>query len=396
MAKLYTNPQGKDVTRHSYSSGELFSDCNFRYYLDKVKGYKRKDKSAALAFGKAVENALQYFHDNGKKPDTGVDQFKIEWLRSKESDFKYTKTEIDWANLYASGSQLLKLYEIILPTLPIVNPVWQASVAKEVFPGTTLAGIEDLGYLDMISKAPWEHPMLPKVPVPKDSPYRPLVVDVKTSGKPLDIDPRFMALDPQLARYAWQSGIKDIAFLWLVKSSAMAFQKGTEVTFLEKSGKWTPGDSATVWQFNREEGTLLVAANIAPIAAEFAEIKGKGSKERSEALETKLFDDGVLTQVPVEAVTKQRIQFAAARISDEDLIAAGNKCGKQIVGIVECSTTGVWPKNPGIRFPHAKCQMCDHRGICLKDDKLVEELLVQITPASQPEEDWLADLEDSE
>jgi hypothetical protein len=395
MAKLYTNPQGKDVTRHSYSSGSLFEDCNFRYYLDKVKGYKRKDKSAALAFGKAVENALQYFHDNGKKPDTGVDQFKIEWLRSKEADFKYTKTEIDWANLYASGSQLLKLYEIILPTLPIVNPVWQASVAKEVFPGTTLAGIEDLGYLDMISKAPWEHPMLPKVPVPKDSPYRPLVVDVKTSGKPLDIDPRFMALDPQLARYAWQSGIKDIAFLWLVKSSAMAFQKGTEVTFLEKSGKWTPGDSATVWQFNKEAGTLLVCENPRQLEDLFKDISGKGAKDRTDALKVKLLDGGLLTPVPVEAVTKQRIQFAAARISDEDVIAAGNRAAKQIVGIVECSTTGVWPKMPSLRFPKVKCPICDHRGICLGDDKIRDELLVQITPA-EPEKDWLDDLEDSE
>jgi len=220
-------------------------------------------------------------------------------------------------------------------------------------------------------------------------------VDVKTSGKPLDIDPRFMALDPQLARYAWQSGIKDIAFLWLVKSSAMAFQKGTEVTFLEKSGKWTPGDSATVWQFDKEAETLLVAANITPIDAEVAEIKGKGTKDRTDALKVKLLQEGVLTPVPVEAVTKQRIQFAAARISDEDVIAAGNRAAKQIVGIVECNTTGVWLKNPGIRYPKSHCVKCDHRGICLKDDKLRDELLVQISPA-EPEKDWLDDLEESE
>ena len=398
MNKLYVNPSGQEVTKHSYSSGETFESCPRLYEYEKVRGIRRKDKSAAMAFGRCVESSLQFYHTNNRAPGSGVDEFKRLWLGYKDNaELDYKATERDWANLYRAGSEMLRLYEIRLPDLPIVDPAWQLNYAKEVFPGTELAGLSDQGYVDILSRAPWDHPLLPKVTAPPNSPYRPLVIDVKTAGKPLDVDPRYLALDAQLMHYAWLTGYPDTAFLWFTKSVADAYESGTRVTLLEKSGKWTEGADLVVFRYDPETELAVVgdAGRVRELKEAINEIKGRGSTEAKTKLVDQFLLDGLTATLDARSLTKQRLQFAAARISPEDIVEAGNRAARQIVDIVDCSRKGVFPKRPSIRFPNRKCPMCSHRGICLGDPVLTEELLVQITPAAK-EEDWLAELEDSE
>lgn len=393
---LYINPQGNPVTRHSYSSGATWDKCSRLYQHEKIKGYKRKDKSAALQFGKAVEDSIQYYHENGLKPESGQDEFRRIWLLHKENtELKYISKERDWSNLRDCGVQLLRLYEIMLPTLPISDPVFQASYVKEVFPGTELAGLEFGGFVDMISKSPWNHPLLPKVAIPKNSAYRPVLLDLKTAGTELNINSGLLALDPQLQSYSWVSGIPDVAFLWMVKCIANSFSKGTEVTFLEPSGNWTPGDKAVVYKFFEDDGKLLVGSqsDLDKIVAALEEIKGKGSTEKKELFIAGALIRGELTEVPVDKVTKVKIQFLAVRIEPEDSKEAGEVIARQMAEIHQAQTTGFYPKSGGVRFPNAQCTYCSHRGLCLRDQNLVDEYLVQVKTA---ESDWLDELEEAE
>jgi hypothetical protein len=380
MTHLYINSRGEPVRRHSYSSGATWSKCKRLYKLERIDGYRRKDKSAALAFGKAIEDAVQFYHSNGLKPETGQDEFRRIWLLHKDNaELTYTAKEKDWANLRDCGVQLLRLYEILLPTFPIQEPVWQASYAKEVFPGSTLAGLEIGGFVDLISKAPWSHPLLPKVEIPKDSPYRPLLIDIKTG---------LLAMDQQLQTYAWLSGIPDVAFLWFTKGVASSFQKGTEVTLLAGP---RVGERAVVYDCDSETQTLLLGSqeNVDKVSAALAEIKGKGSTDIKNRVLVEFESEGALFPAPVDSVTKLKIQFLAVRIAPEDIKEAGEIIGRQIVEIHDAAQTGFYPKSGGVRFPNNQCVYCSHRGICLKDDRLKDELLVQIQTAT---DDWTEDI----
>jgi hypothetical protein len=399
-ASLYVNSKGLPITRHSYSSGTTWDKCSRMFYLEKIKGYRRKDKSAAMAFGKCVEDSIQFFYDNGQKHESGEDEFRRLWLKHQSNEeFVYTAKEKDWVNLRDCGVQLLKLWEILAPTLPIKEPLWQANFTKEVFPGTSLAGIEMSGFTDLISKSDWNHPLLPKVAIPKGSAYRPLIVDLKTSGVEYNITPDMLALDLQLQTYAWLSGISDVAFCVLVKGIVDAFSKGTEITFLTSSEKWIAGDKGVVYKYDEETKVLLITstAGLQKIAEVLGEIKGKGSTERKELALAQFIVDGDLTPAGVDDVTKMKIQFLAVRIKEEDIREAGQAIAKQIVEIHDASQTGVYLKRSGVRFPNNQCTYCAYRGLCTDNPRLVDDLLVQITPATpaiEEEDDWLSDMEE--
>lgn len=397
MSKLYTNSRGDDVVRHSYSSDTTWEKCARLYQLEKIKGLRRKDKSAAMAFGKALEDSVQYYHDNGLKPDSGQDHFRFLWLKHKENtEFVFTAKEKDWSNLRDSGVQLLRLYEIMLPKLPIKDPLWQLSYVKQVFPGTELADLEMGGFVDLLSKADQDHPLLPKVPRVPGALYRPLICDLKTSGVELNISADMLALDFQLQVYAWLSGCPDVSFLWFVKSVVDAFQKGTEITLLQDSVKWTAGDKAVIYEFDSEANSALITheVNMFSIKEELAQIKGKGSTEAKNTKIEGYIKDDILSRVPAEIMTKQKIQFLATRISPENIKEAGEVIAKHMVDISAASETGFFPKRSGVRFPNNHCGYCSHRGVCLGDDKLRDQLLVQIT--NPAESDWLDDVQEEE
>lgn len=383
MAVLYINSLGREVRTHSFSSGQTFSACARKYFLQKVRGWRRRERTAAMEFGKAVENAIQAFHENGLRPESGVEHFKREWAVHKmDKELVYKPTEKDFDNLLRAGSELLKLYQILLPSLPIVNPVFQANFSKPVFPGTNLADLTDQGFVDLISSLDnWDHPLLPKVPQ-GEGPRR-VIVDIKTAGKELNVTRDLLGLDGQLRRYGWLAGYRDVAFLWAVKSVWDAYQKGTEVTFLTSTDNWTAGNRAVVFKFNEEEGTVLLTTHegLQRIKGLLDEIKGKGSTERKEMLLAGLIADNELLSASVSDITKQKIQFLATRLSEEDVHEAGERVGQEIVAIHDANEKGVWLQSTGIRFPNTACTWCEYRGNCTKNDALRDSLLVQTAPA---------------
>lgn len=400
MAYIYKNYKGDEVNSWSYSSGQTFDFCREKFRLSKVAGWRQKGDTAASKFGVAIEDAIQHFHADNLKPESGIDHFMLRWLQFREvPNLIYKEKESSWAEFYQAGKELMALYELTLPTLPITKPDFQLRYSKEVFPGTELAGITTQGYVDMISRAEWGHPMLPKVARPKGSEYRPVIIDIKVSGKMLDANKELVQLDPQLRSYSWLSAIQDVGFLWFHRTKPYSYEKGTEVTFLKPSGKWTAGLKALIFEYDDDAKTALVIAShdIEGVKAAMADIKGKGSKERKEFLVADYLTDGTLTEVPVENITKQRIRFVAVRIAPEDTIEEGRVVAKQIVEARQAAIEEFWPKSgAGVRFPKQNCVWCDMRGHCLKDAALRDALLVQIRPADPVQDDWLLEIEDGE
>lgn len=391
MAILYRNYAGVDITKHSYSSGQDFSFCRQLYYLKRIKGYRQVGDTAAQRFGVAVEDSIRFWHSNGLKEGTGIEEFKRLWLAHKDSDKLKYKPKEEWSDFYKAGAEMMRLYEVVLPTLPIRDPMFQANVTKEVFPGTSLAGIEDQGYIDLISKADWTHPLLPKVEVPPNSPYRPVILDIKVSGSALDFSPSLIALDPQLKRYGWLSQFKDVGFMWFQRSKPKAYEKGTEITLLENLPDINAGQKFVVYEYDAEKDivTFCPENGLAEAAKILAEVKGKGSGERKKELLKEWLADGWMRQAPSDTVTKQRFRFVAVRLTDEDLKETGEIVGREIVNIHDSYENNYWPKDgAGIRYPNQKCPACSHRSICTKDERLQSQMLVQLN-APQPEADWI-------
>lgn len=389
-AILYENSKGNAVTISSYSSNALFKSCAFKYMQEKKLGIKRKDNSAALKYGRAYEGALQHLHENGLNVEAAVDFFKIQWLKHKdETDIRFTKSEGSWKDLYRIGSEAVRLYAVTLPSLPIKDPTWQLNYKRLLWPGSDLDGIEYQGFVDLVIKADWSHPLLPAAKRPKDSIYRPILLDLKTSGIGLDVNSDLLALDFQLLSYAWLSGIQDVGWIWSQKSLPTSYRSGTEFTVLELSGKWTPGDKGVVLEYDEEKETVLAGTeeNIAKVKETLAEIKGKGSTERKTAQITEFISSDTLSYIHIENITKQKLFFKVVRVHPDDIIEAGKAISQVTAEIYNANQTNTWLKNPSIRFPDAKCSFCSHRGICLRQPKLVEELLVQIT--SPADDEWL-------
>lgn len=400
MAYIYKNYKDAEVNSWSYSSGQTFDFCREKFRLSKIAGWRQKGDTAASKFGVAIEDAIQHFHSDNLKPESGVEHFMLRWLQFREvPNLIYKEKEGSWAEFYQAGKELMALYELTLPTLPIVKPDFQLRYSKEVFPGTELAGITTQGFVDMISRAPQVHPMLPKADIVKGAQYRPVILDIKVSGKMLDANKELVQLDPQLRSYSWLSGIQDVGFLWFHRTKPYSYEKGTEITFLKESGKWTVGLRAVVYEYDDEKKTALLIAHhdVERVKTAMSEIKGKGSKERKDALVSSYLIDETLTEVSVEIITKQKIRFVAVRISPEDIIEEGRVVAKQIVDAKQAADEDFWPKDgAGVRFPKQNCVWCDMRGHCLKDAKLRDALLIQIKPADPIEEDWLDQIEDGE
>src|ERR1035437_9305367 len=160
IAFLYINSKGQPHRRHSYSAGNDFDGCAYRYYLRRIVGWKPKDNRGSFLFGRAVEEAIQHHHEfNG---EGAVEDFQRRWLIHKDAEVTYTKTEQSWENLYYVGTDFIRLYVIRQPDLPIPlggATVFQREYEKEVFPGDPNYGeILDAGKLDIVSYVLPDHP----------------------------------------------------------------------------------------------------------------------------------------------------------------------------------------------------------------------------------------------
>jgi len=366
MAFLYINSKGQPWRKHSYSAGNTFDQCPFKYYLQKVEGWREKESKARFLFGRALEEAIQWHHEHDGAG--AVDYFIKAWQEhAANKELQYTKVEKDWPTLFKTGVEMVKLYVIKQPSLPIPlggQTLFQKQFEKEVFPGDPMYGeITDLGKLDIISYVDPKHPMLPQlIWKPEYGPLRPIIIDIKTSGVNYPEAYGIAAYDVQLRRYSWQTGIRDVALLTLVKKGHK-IQKKSKVTLLENVGIFKAGQEVVVAAV--EENDIILVANESFIA-EMERVQGKkvdknGKEKTDQTNDAKARRDVWLREFGTITVsdnlTKQRLQFNAGFVTVQSANDAGEIAGGQIIRIVNAwhrkAAGGVgYPNTFGIRYPH--------------------------------------------
>ena len=381
MSILYRNSQGKDVTHTSYSSRSTFRKCPRQFQLERIHGWSDKSQRGAPLFGKCIEAGLQAYEESGRVHESGIKVFRRLWEEVKLTPgfehLIYTATETSWEQLMKSGEQLMLLYELKAPHLPIMKPLFQQRIRKTIFPGTNLCMLENVAVLDILSFPPWDHKMLPKIDAPDDHALpaiapavRELIIDVKTAGK--DFPTALVSLDPQLAEYAWQTRIPDVAFLWLVKCSH-GFKRGSRVSLLRPVGALWGGWEGFVLDIADDDAgapQVLAIGSYDALQKFEAVVKGVRGKALTAAKQN-LIDtghgDGSIITVSASDVTKQRIQFAAARLTEEDMDEVGRSVAQTTVEMVRAYEQDFYEKQPGVRFPSEKCGFCSMRFHCLHD-----------------------------
>lgn len=372
MAYLYRNVVGREVKKHSHSGGVDWS-CPRKYKLKRVDGYQSKEDGVATYFGRAVEAAIQYYHTKGFEPGSGADEFRLIWHQYKDDNsIKYTDKSGSWEDHLRMGIELLYLYEATLPELPVANAKFQVEKVVNLFDQDSLYG--DLQYTakaDMICTAVANHPLLPPLQG-GGSDFREFIVDIKTSSYPYPSDPRMASLDDQLRDYSWVFDYKTVAFLVLVKNHT-SLESGDWFTVLagEKVGK-----KYQVLDASDSRVVGLIKSDYDEYQARKKEVKGKGTKDRLAALQAEYLNKAYIFKR--EEVTKQRIQFLAATIPEEDRWEARQEAMREAMDISDCGERDYFPKRPGVRFPHNPCVSCDCLGLCIGDEAMVKEKLVKI------------------
>jgi hypothetical protein len=359
MPFLYINSKGEKQIRNSYSGGNLFRSCPLKYKLQKIDGWREIESKARFLFGQALEDAIQWHHEH--EGEGAIECFVKDWQTHADKKLTFTKVEKDWATLYKTGVEMIKLYKIVQPTLPIPmggRSLFQIKKEKEVFPGDpNYGGILDIGKLDIVCYNPPDHPMLPRVDwKPEYGPFRPLVVDIKTSGVDFPEQYGLAGDDIQLRRYSWHSDIRDVALLIFVKKSHN-LKKGSKVTLLEPSGVFVAGQKLIIALI--EEEKIIVLANEAMVG-EMEKAQGfvtnkNGKQQLEQTKDAKerrsLWLEKYGAIVKAEQVTKQKIQFNAGFVTAESANDAGQIAGNQIIEIVNAWHRKCYPNEFGIRYP---------------------------------------------
>jgi len=271
----------------------------------------------------------------------GPEEFVRLWTVYKDmADMKFTPVEHSWENLLHDGVELLKLYHIRLPLLPIdmsVKPTFQVKYWKELFPGTELAGIEFVAYVDMVCRS-------------KDDFGDPMGVDIKTSGMVFDSTENIASLDQQLRTYAWVTGIDKWAFLNLQKCGR-SLERGSYISLLEPVGDYFAGQSAVVIKYQEYEPPVpaqpadpakpkskpkdaipevpeevWIVKDDSIIKKMLADCGSSQKKEEKEAREAFIQANAIL--VPRLSITRQRVQFVTAHIGPEEQMEAARQVGR--------------------------------------------------------------------
>jgi PD-(D/E)XK nuclease superfamily len=352
---LYINHKGWPVTRHSYSGSESFDYCARKYYLERVQGWAQKEQRSSTFFGKALEAAITLWHKNRQDTPAAILEFQRLWGEHKDKNYTYSKFDKDWGTLLLDGCELIQLYAILYPTFPyIVNNVddFQVECNFEVFPDTNLAGIEFTAYIDLIAQL-------------KGS-KRPLIVDMKTSGKDI---PELTVLDPQLRSYSWVKNWPDVAFLWFRKMGR-TISRGDVVTILGSGLAIPAGQTAFV--LGQDAFGLWLTQN--EKLFEEMDVKFIGESKIVKAARTAFVQANGIS-VTDSAVTKQRVQFKAVHITVESRKDIGKSIKRDIVNIARATETEFFPMQSGVRFPNEKCPNCAMRGICSNNPDLRDRLV---------------------
>lgn len=368
MAFLYINSKGQQWRRHSYSAGNTYDQCPYKYFLQKVQGWKEKDNKGRFLFGRALEESIQYYHENNGDGDRAVDDFQRRWSIHKDNkEITYTKTEKDWENLFYVGTDMVRLYVVRQPNLPIPiggATVFQREYEKEVFPGDPNYGdILDAGKLDIVSYVDPDHDSLSKIRwKPEYGALRPVIIDIKTAATDFPESPGMAAFDKQLRRYSWLSGIRDVGLLWFVKKGRK-LAKGSSVTVLVDITTFNPvGEDYIIFPAGKEAVIAKVDGDRVWLVHNDFQLeqmvnaqgrKADGSIDQTKAAKEKaevwLQENGY--KVSSSQITKQRLQFNCGFVTIESANDAGQIAARQIVSIVNSWKTKAWPNTFGIRFP---------------------------------------------
>lgn len=383
MSVLYINTRGEAHRKHSYSASLDYAQSPYKYYLRRILGYRERDDKGAFLFGRALETAIQWHHDN--QGQGAVEKFTELWVVHKDkAEVVYTKTEKDWASLQKAGTEMVRLYIIKQPVLPIPlggSSVFQREYSKFVFEGDEKYGdLEFGGKIDVISYVEPDHPMLPKVNwKPEYGMMRSVLTDIKTSGIDLAEQPGLAAFDKQLRCYAWLTGIHTCALLWFKKASH-SLSKGSSVTLLVDKGNFKAGNEAVIAQVT-EEGVWLVVNDF--MLEEMHTAQGRkedGSIDQTKAAKQRkmewLAQNGVL--VSESDVTRQRLQFNCGFITKESANEMGQLMGRQMLEIARAWETKFYPSNFGVRFPHNDLKDPYFRAFVLKDEGFKNDNFKQI------------------
>ena len=366
-ASLYVNSKGYEVTRHSYSGSSEFNDCARRYYLHRVAGWQDREQSAAMEFGKALENAVTEFHKAGEESARKI--FLEQWFQFADNkDLKYSKKHVDWENLFLVGQEMIRLYAIKYPHFPytVTDPdkAFQVNLPREVFPGTDLAGIELTSYIDLIAKL-------------KPGSYDPAldndngIFDMKVSSSRC---PSLISLDPQLRTYSWVTGIPTVGFLWF-EICSRSLGVGDEVTLLETSD-WNPA-GRRVFVLSEDFNTIPLVPKSVYVVEKQETVDGLKSIKGQKAADKQARLDYIQkfgVPIPVSTLTTQSVEVRTATISEESREDIRKQVEQDIVRIVHASEQGFFPMQSGVRWPHDRCTQCYLRGICSGNDALRDEL----------------------
>lgn len=353
MAHLYINSRGTPWRKHSYSAGNDFDQCPYKYYLRRVLGWKERDNKARFLFGKALEESIQFHHDHNGVG--AVEDFKRRWTQHQSNgNITYTAVEKDWQTCFQMGVDMIRLYVAMQSSLPIPlggGAVFQREYAKEVFPGDpNYGGIEDAGKLDIVCYVEPDHSRLPKIDT-KGIEVRPLIVDIKTSAVDFPEQPGMAAYDSQLRRYSWLSGIRDVSLLWF-KKSGLGYKKGYSATFIVPTGPFTAGQECVIAKVE-DQHAWVVYNDFMLLEMDKAQGKKGDKLDQTDAAKQRalgwLKQNG--TQTPLENLTRQRLQFNIGRVSEQSAEDAGRIAGRQIMQIVNACKSGQWINTFGIRYP---------------------------------------------
>jgi hypothetical protein len=365
---LYVLPDGTTKSSGSYSARSDFKFCRRFFYLKRVKGWKSRRNGAALDFGKAVEAAVQYHIQHGGQG--GREEFSRLWNEFKASkDFAkkvYAKAEVSWENCLRIGDEWMQIFALRFKTYPLKlipqfqGAEFQVPLRKKIFPNTSYGNITSIAYLDILSKSPGQPS---------------LIIDVKTASK--ELNPSMVGLDPQLIEYAWIYHNPDVAFLWFVKKSH-GFKFKSRVTLLQDCSPFHAGDEVYVLE---KMGTDLWISTLKNCLAYEKAYTGPDGKDvngkAATTVSTDFFAKGYAIRVSQAAVSKQLVQFAAARIPQSTMDDMGKVIGQLTVEMVMAHEQQFYPMEPGLRYPSEKCPRCDMRYICMGDDAGRDKNLVR-------------------
>lgn len=225
---LYRSWANYPVYNFSYSMAADIAKCGEYTILSRFMGITTMLERASAPFGRCCEEAVVENLRLGADPEK---EFTQRWIKFKDAKLDYGKMEVSWNNLFEIGKALMRKWYVEVQQPPLSDLLVKTRFGvicpedqyKTWHNGTRLDYIADL----------LAYP-----------PSGPVLIDLKTSGKTYDHGEEaegYPALDPQLQCGALATGIREVAFIALVKTKQPKVEvvRGTVTDkMLESRDQW--------------------------------------------------------------------------------------------------------------------------------------------------------------